>query len=609
MIIDGIETKIAKGTKDMQKSSTESIVSIDDVVSWLITQPNANGTLYLEHVVRQYMWTLQSAPLKLYPQKAINIFSCRTIDELNVCCNILESAPNYQQVNKGTSGALSAGLKCYKRYLEHLAIAEQFPCSMDMQVELISAKGTVNISLDNMVLSQTTKILSAYFSNGYRINSPIEMIRFRSFSKNEYGEDFLLTDDELKSHIKACGTMHDVKVYIVADESKAKIQDLASSYFTHGAKVIFYTEFYAKNENWLFDANVVCEEMLVELFRSLFPEMLFTMTYFGLLDSSVFTVLESEILRVWNEDILLTYDQLAQRLQYVPIERIKYGLGQNGDFIWNSVETFSHVSKIHITDEERNIIQDTIAQECNTRGYASFTELPIDVIADRNYELSITAIHTAVYQICLLDGYDKKGKIITRKGDVFDALIIMKEYCKGLDKCLLSDLLEFERELTGEVHRWIPMEAGYSVLVRIDRDNYVAEKYVHFDIDTIDAIIESIVSNDYMPLKAFTTFAAFPDCGQTWNLFLLESYCRRFSRKFRFDTPSVNSRNAGAIIRKDCNMNYTEIMTDAVMNADVLLEEASIGRFLFDSGYTGRSTSAKISKIIESAQAAGEGRG
>lgn len=56
-------------------------------------------------------------------------------------------------------------------------------------------------------------------------------------------------------------------------------------------------------------------------------------------------------------------------------------------------------------------------------------------------------------------------------------------------------------------------------------------------------------------------------------------------------------------------MNYTEIMTDAVMNADVLLEEASIGRFLFDSGYTGRSTSAKISKIIESAQAAGEGRG
>jgi len=179
----------------------------------------------------------------------------------------------------------------------------------------------------------------------------------------------------------------------------------------------------------------------------------------------------------------------------------------------------------------------------------------------------------------------------------------MKEHCRTLDKCSLDDLLNFERELTGEVHRWIPMEAGNSVMVRIDKETYLADRYVRFDADKIDEAIELVVKGDHLPLKEFTTFGAFPYCGQTWNLFLLESYCRRFSRKFRFDTPSVNSRNAGAVIRKSCGMDYTEIMTDAVANADVPLKEAAVGRFLFDSGYTGRSTNAKVTEIIVRAKA------
>jgi len=219
----------------------------------------------------------------------------------------------------------------------------------------------------------------------------------------------------------------------------------------------------------------------------------------------------------------------------------------------------------------------------------------------------VTAIHNAVYRICLSDKFDKKGKIITRKGDVFDALTIMKEHCRTIEKCSLQDLLTFEKDLTGEVHRWIPMEAGNSVLVRIDKETYVGDKFHHFDIAKTDEAIELVVKDDYLPLKSFATFGAFPYCGQTWNLFLLESYCRRFSRKFRFDTPSVNSRNAGAIIRKSCGFSYTEIMADAVANADVPLEETTVGRFLYDNGYTGRSTSAKAVEIIEKAKVLREG--
>ena len=247
-------------------------------------------------------------------------------------------------------------------------------------------------------------------------------------------------------------------------------------------------------------------------------------------------------------------------------------------------------------------------RECNASGYASITDLPFREIEERNYELSITAVHNAVYHICLADKFDKKGKIVVRKGDVLDALTIMKRYCRTIDKCSLDDLLTYEKELTGKINRWIPMEAGNTALVRIDKKTYVADRYVHFNADIIDKAIGLFVKGDYLPLKSFTTFGAFPDCGQTWNLFLLESYCRRFSPKFRFDTLTINSRNAGAVIRKSCGIDYTEIMIDAVAVADVPLKADALGKFLYASGYTGRSAKKKVNEIIDKAKAIRERR-
>ena len=737
----------------------------EDVVAWLVTQPNANGTLYLENVVRQYMGALRTAPAKLdipVVMDVRSVFVCKTPADLNAYWEIFRSAPNYKQVNSSTAGMFSAALNCYMRYLQHLTdsvhvdetigvrkiypepekafvapeqqrsdefrkVDFNFPercaqtkpvtCTIKRQVivprkqnwsQLLVAitewfieadnsnlesldhsplygskafflpkkadlgtcanlstgkwiytnynpqtvvtiignlcrhcgvnlddvvityepKGgkttaivrtithpasihqpeTPRLVLDDATVEQLMGVLFMHYSNGFRFNSPIEMTRFRSFAAEDLNEELTLSDDELKAYITACGISYEGKVYAVSAETREQIKKLAEDYFADGAQAIFFAEFYAKNEDWLFGASVVSEEMLTDILRRLFPRLSFTQTYFGYTNASVFATLESEIRRVWGEDALLSYDQIAERLQYVPLERIKYALGQNGDFIWNSVETFSHVSRIEITDDERETVRSAASRECNARGYASITDLPFGEIEERNYELSITAVHNAVYRICLSDKFDKKGKIVTHKGDEFDALTIMKEYCRTIDKCTLDDLLNYEKELTGEIHRWIPMEAGNTILVRIDKEHYVADRFVHFDSDMIDNAIELVLKGDYLPLKSFTTFGAFPDCGQTWNLFLLESFCRRFSRQFRFDTPSVNSRNAGAIIRRSCVMDYTQVMADAVANSDIPLTETNVGRFLYDSGYTGRSTTAQAPEIIEKARAYRERR-
>lgn len=742
-------------------------ISPENLITWLTTQPNANGTLYLENVVRQYVRYLRSAPSRLdlpLPMEERDVFACHTVAELNTLWETFRTAPNYKMVNSDTRGSFSAGLSCLSRYLEYLSgknenntaaapapkalsaiiqtdqgkptmnttmfvdfdrpeqCAQTRPvsCTINGQAvipnklnwsqllvaitERLVAEGNPNLAeLDRMplygskvffmphkadfgtcallsngkwiytnynpqtvvtiirnlcchcsvaledvsirfvpkdtpiersaeciissntnpyapavtqamyepeILEAITGVLSAYFPNGFRVDSPIELMRFRSFAAEDSADDIPLADEELKRAIVSCGLLFEGKVYVVGKETESRLQEEIDAEVDCGAEIIYYASVYARYEKWLFAGSVISEDMLKRMLKKLYPAYLHKANYFLTKrnNGTELAVIRNEIMRVWNGNTLLNYEQISARLPYIPLDKIKYVLAQNGDFIWNSAEVYTHIGMIDISDEERCEIEDYVANACRTFGYASISDVPLGELEEHNYELTLTAIHNAVFAIVLSNKYNKRGKIITRKGDTLDALTIMKEHCRKIDKCSLQDLLDYERELTGETHRWIPMEAGYAVLVRTAKDIFVAERCVRFDIDRIDDALDLFVTGDYLPLKSITTFATFPHCGQVWNLFLLESYCRRFSRLFRFEVLAVNSRNAGAIVRKSCELTYTEIMADAVAASGVELDKADVVEFLCSNGYIGKRSYAKIEKLIEQAKVIRERR-
>ncbi|NBJ16970.1 MAG: hypothetical protein FNP40_15725 [Dehalobacter sp. 4CP] len=591
--------------------STQKDITPDDVVAWLVTQPNANGTLYLENVVRQYMRALRTAPAKLEISVAgndRNVFTCRTPDELNVNWDIFKAAPNYNQVNSSMSGMFSAGMGCYLRYLEYHDVTSVVPIVETEDRKLVTDNRQISfvnaVSIDNDTSAAINQVLAEKFTNGFRYSNGIEIGRLRRFTKERLGKEVMLDDNDIVSYVRAQGTEFAGKIYVISKDTKEHIYQLAKDYFRCGAAAIFYAEFYARHESWLFEASIVSEEMLIEVLRADFRNFSFTQTFFGQINDSVYNVLQNEILRVWGDDILLTYEILAERLTYIPQFRIEQHLGQTNDFIWNAKGEFTHISKVDIAEHEKREIAHYIESEIRIHGYASISDVSLGEIFDRNYELSITAIHNAVYFICLADKYAKNGKIITRKGDNIDALHIIKEHCKTLDRCTLDNLLNFERDLTGECHRWIPMQAGYDVLVRTDENAYVAERYIHFDKAAIDMAIEYFLQGgEYIPLQSVTTFAMLPHCGQAWNLFILESYCRRFSDNFRFECLSVNSKNAGAIVRKKSRLSYADIMADAVAKSDVSLVAQPVLNFLVENGYISVRRYTKVTELINQAKA------
>lgn len=454
-----------------------------------------------------------------------------------------------------------------------------------------------------------TNVLSDHFPNGFRIDSQIELMRFRNFASDDSYKEIPLADEELKKAIRLCGTLFERKVYVVRKETINKIKEAIDAEIFNGAEIVYYATVYARHESWLLNGKIISEVMLREILKKLYPRYHHRANYFltKRKKGTERSIIKSEIKRVWNGDILLNYKQISERLFYIPLDKIKYVLASSGDFIWSSTEVYTHVGMVEISDEERASIQNYVASACRTEGYVSLSDIPLGEIKEHNYELTLTAIHNALFEIVLSDKYEKHGKIITRKGDLLDALTIMKKYCSAIDKCSLQELYDYEQYLTGETHRWIPLEAAYAVLIRVAKDTFVSEEYIHFDIDKIDDTLDIFVTDQYLPLKSVTTFAVFPPCGQVWNLFLLESYCRRFSHRFRFEVLSVNSRNAGTIVRKSCGLSYTEIMADAVVTAGVELNKSAVVEFLCTTGFIGKRSYAKTVDLIEQARIMREG--
>jgi hypothetical protein len=625
-------------TVDIDKETVviaKTAIDPEDVISWLMTQPNAYGSLYLESVARGYMGTLRNAPPKLNLDniKNVNVFECHSVEALDKLVAAFKSAPNYAELNKRMGhGQLSAGLAVYRRYLEHIERkggvvvaepniitskqAEHEPHSEPTANEnrrLYSVPTHSNTAVldipvvnDVEIRSAIDLVLSEKFSNGFAYTSPIQVGRLRRFVGELVGKDLDATDEAIVSHAKQSGTVFGNRVYVVSGNAKEQIRQIADKYFSCGAEAIFYEAFFEKHEHFLMDASVVSVDMLRRVFQKLYPQFYSNETYFGSTFENINAVITNEILRVWNGDSILKYSQIAERLPCIPFNRIKFVLGQNGDFIINrrgrgdNDGECIHISKVYITETEKAQIRDLIENGCNSHRYISLANLELNGIAEKNYELSISAIQTAVFQICCAGTrYERHGKIVTRRGEDIDALYIMKEFCRTQDKITLDDLLDFESELTGEQHRWIPMQAGYDTMVRIDEQVFVADWHLDFDTNVIDNAIEHFMnSGEYLTLQSVTTFALFPYCGQSWNLYLLESYCRRFSPNFRFETRAVNSKNTGAIIRKNSRLTYDDIMGDYVARSNVALTKQAVLDYLFDNGLVSVRKHKDIDNLI-----------
>lgn len=469
------------------------------------------------------------------------------------------------------------------------------------EAKIVGEECSCKVEKKEICDSDILQLISRKFIYGFRINSVIDMMKLRDCANDE-GIKLYEEDDILRTFIQANGMLIEGKVFVKSEDSKSELLSLLEEIFAKGHSVIYYESLIERHSVLMDKIHITSKQVLREILSEDKFNYVFSKNYLSNQNKTTEEVAVSrEILRVWDDEVIKSVDELSELLGYIPEEKVRFYLAANSNFVWVSEGVYTCIQKLIMTEVEVKELCNAVKQEIDRKGFTSLSDLPLGDALEENYELPELAVRTMVYNKFLSSDYFLKGKIITRNKDEFDAVSIMKQICMEKGEYTLDEAMEDVGNLIGIRDRRIAYSALYDVMIRIDEQKFVADKYVHFDVEAIDNEIDSFVDR-FSAIKEVTTFALFPICGQPWTHYLLESYCYRYSKKYGYRMNLYNGRNAGAVVEASIDWDYNEILAQAVARAQIELEPDVIGQYLYETGYMARSKFNTLSEIAERAK-------
>lgn len=517
-----------------------------------------------------------------------------SLDKLKSNIELLTLDADFRAINEMQHNRLTAVLS---KYLEFLRVEESGKAQGTNAVQGSEQEKVSQDELDR--IRETLKL--PRFEYGFK-DDGVELYRFRASYEEVNGTDCPLDDDILIDSIRDIGFEFDGKIYLISDENMKAIVDEINDYDNQGINIIYYESLYDLKSYEYFDAKIVSADMLKDLLKYLMPRYRYKGNYFALTleRQTELELIRNDIIRVWGGNTLQTFDELALKLPLIPMEKIKFTLAQQSTFVWNSAETYMQAEWFDADEDEIERLADYIDEQCEEHRGVSLDEIPFDHLIEMNPEISEAALYTCFCKL-VEDSFERNARMLTRKGASKNTYTAVIEFCRKQDKCTYEYLEYIAKQVAGTIRRPDIVEAANAVMVRVDKDDFIADRLIKFDTDRIDAALDYVVTDDFIGMREITTFSTFPFTGYGWNLYLLESYCRRFSKKYKYETRRANSSNSGAIVAKSCALNYHDIMTHAVARSDRKLQQDEVFDFLTQAGYMERKKYSDIDSLINEA--------
>lgn len=508
-----------------------------------------------------------------------------------------------------TSRYLDSAVTLYRRYLQYLqestavaaSKAGKPPVSEKNQSKIVLPSPIDKPELE-VVSKDIPYILKEHYQYGFKLDSFREILRFRQFAEAD-GVAIPEDDEDLKAAILSAGTLVDGKAFAKSDDLAQELCSMVNAIVESGTKVIYYESLLEQHSEWMQAHFITSDTMLKELLQKNLAEFAFSKKFMAAGEKKTEKqAVTDEIKRIWGENQTCSVEEIGERLPYIPIGNIWRVISGNVNFVWVVEGVYLLTDKFIISDEEEGAILDYVETACSEKGFASLSDVPKEGIEEQNYEVSQAAILSAIYNKVLLGKYILNGKILTKDNSSLDAVTLLKQHIEGRENCTFGELADKVIELTGGTNRQFAFQALYDSMVRIDANNYVADRFVSFNVDEIDRVLSGIISNHFCATRDVTTFALFPVCGYPWNSFLLESYCYKYSKKYSLRLLNFNDKNAGIIAEKNYDKSYVEMLAIALAGAKVELIQEEVGLYLFQTGYMAKRKHGRLGEIVEKAR-------
>lgn len=519
----------------------------------------------------------------------------RRIKQLLEMCNISSGQVEIYYVPSANRTTSSADIK----HDESNVLSSKAANQTIIQADENSEKDK---SFSHVAESRLRDLLIANFSHGFRLHSIIENVKLRNIAQQN---GLKLSDDDsiLLNQLEHLGVISNQILYIVTDNAKDSIIKIINSISDAGNIIAFYEQILSAYNSDFVNLHIFDSATLKAYIEYCMPNVHTSKNFISFVGKiSEKDAIISEIKRAFGDADLMRYSELCSLLPFIPTEKITYHLSISDAFTWDSDDIYFNISRFVLSQNQRELLEQFIYDECTRHGFTAFPMLPLQDIQEENFQLSQYSIYKAIEVLVLKDKYAVSGKIITFSGASVSDIDLLISYCKGKDICTFDELEAYSRNLIGEANRQHIFQALYDNMVRIDKDKFVSDNQVSFDIKQIDFALSQMISSPIVSLSNIVSFALFPFCGYTWNSFLLESYCYRFSELYRYETLSFNDKNAGVIILRNLKTNYKNILARVVAESGIILSQDSVISYLCQNGYIAKRRYASVDEVIEMAK-------
>lgn len=455
------------------------------------------------------------------------------------------------------------------------------------------------------------EVLRQYFKRGFRMDSPLEIRKFKRYYTATHDRELTDPDDDISKKIKQLCIIYEGKAFLpdvmLSEELKDELLNYIESAFADGKSAIYYQAIFAEFSDAFLDYHIHDADMLKSYLTFIGDGKFFINRSFISKTPDVSMDPLSEV-RSCLQDYgrPATYDEIFAALPHLPQSKIKFILASNVEFVNNGRSEYFHESIVHLSDEELDGISEIIQRTIDEKDFIGGNELydaihaKYPYIIDENHILSMYGFRDAL-KAKLGDKFSFKGNIISHSGQELSMADVFAKYARSHDTFTLSEL----QSLANNLATLIYFEAIYENSLRISRDQFVAKTAAHFPVEAMDEALDRICMGKYIPLLEATNFGAFPYVGFPWNIFLLEHYVASYSQKYMLLHSSFNGTEcAGAIVKRSAGIDsFDDLIVDLLANNQIEMKKAPVLQFLSDKGYLARRRYSEIESLIIKANA------
>ena len=478
--------------------------------------------------------------------------------------------------------------------------------AMYKYLEFISGSEVESDVDEDLDLTPYEIILQEAFPRGFRLDSAIEIKKFKRHWASLNDEDIELEDKKIEQYIKYCGVVYDGRVYspssMLSEELEMKLFSYINSSFTQGVSALYFEALFNEFSDDFLEYCMYNAEMLKEYLAFVNKGQYHINDNFISKDANVVVDPVDEVKRcLINASVPMSYDELYEKLSHIAPQKIKQILNFNSDFISNGRSEYFHIDITVLTEDYLADISTIITDAISDKKFMGGNEL-IEAISSKypyiiesNSTISELGLRNAIgYKLKTRFAFE--GNIISSKNEHLSMMDVFAEFCKKRSAFTLDELKMLKQELNTTIY----FDAVYENSLRVSQTNFVSKEQARFDTVSTDLAIDRFCTGDYIPLYKIDQFGSFPDAGFQWNSYLLEHYVAIYSANYKLIHCTFNETACvGGIVKKSSHIEtFDDLITDALSNSYIELEKEAALQFLCDEGYLARRHYSGIGEVL-----------